>query len=134
MRVIRMMHPSDGRGAYTSQGSTKKIYKSLCVEGKHPPPNKDSLLMSNGLTAENVTGYLFAFTNWEQFRAWFYDDSVILACLDQGFKVYVLEVEDAIIGNAQCVYPMDANPTVIAEASFHSIRMLEHVIRKAHKE
>lgn len=134
MRVIRMMHPADGKGAYTSEGSNRKIHQSLSDPGRHPAPRDDSLLVCNGLNPENVAGYLFAFLNWEQFRAWFYDDAVILACLHQGFKVYVLEVDDVIIGNAQCVYLKDANPTVIAEASFHSIRMLEHVIRKAHKE
>lgn len=131
MRVIRMMHPVDGKGVYTSQAYQSCIAGKLRDTERHPTPGRDSLLLSNGLNEDNVYHYHFGFLTWEQFRSWFYADSVIHGCFAHGFKLYVLEVDGVKPGHAQCVYPLRNKAETILETTYYSMRLLEYVVRKA---
>lgn len=106
MLVIRMEHPIDRMGVYTSDRSPEHIKEEMMeLSGAHPLPMDDSLL-TQSITKRKVLNeeYLYGFKDWQQFRAWFYKDEWINGFLEAGFEIRVFNIPEVHVGYTQCVW------------------------------
>ena len=81
---------------------------------RHPLPDEDSLFVKNaalkGFEGYNFSmkmkSYNYAFDSIKSLRSWFYNDSVLDKLDDNGFMIFVYEVDEADIieGNSQVAF------------------------------
>lgn len=109
VKVFRVEN-EDGEGIYIS-GIARKISNSLdidlCkVDRQHPCPWDDSGMSVAWGRLAGKESYFFAFSSWEQFRAWFFLDDFLIAADDLGYKLVVYEVpiENVVSGHTQVVF------------------------------
>ena len=117
--IVLRLENEYGQGIYTSGLATQICYEmddpDLAHDtfGPHPTPSYDSRLIAEGYNKLVHVHYLFAFTSFEQYRAWFFNDEFLNHLGEHNISLALYEVEhlDMIIGNAQCVFdPGSAMP------------------------
>lgn len=107
MIVYRIEH-TDGKGMYRSTGRSLYECHFYKQTDRHPSPDEDSKLFTE-IQAKNLLNwnygrYVFGFASVDQLRSWLYQDEILLWLDDRGFILAVIEVDDVLIGNTQCMF------------------------------
>jgi hypothetical protein len=118
---------NERRGIYTCSDVSGEFREfraeNLYSDNRHPNPQDDSLLFSSAKHLFHMEWpvrwkggeYVFGFRDYAQMRSWIYQDAILDALHNEGFKVYTL-AGDVIYGNAQAVIH-DATSQVLKEQS-----------------
>lgn len=110
--VIRIEHPSDGKGLWNSdEGMTPRIKKHSMYKNisnrhsslKYPTYEEDNEL-NKQLSYEELENYHFAFLNLEQFREALTNEEIKECINNLGFQVLMLDVTDYYTSSYQAVF------------------------------
>lgn len=106
-QIFRLEHPASGyKGPYT--GPSIKGFHNFSDNRRHPTPLEDSGLRDiwSKFSMVNSKHWMFGFGSFTQFKAWFYNDDILVEAYKAGYVVNVYEVPDIAIhlGNAQAVF------------------------------
>jgi hypothetical protein len=113
MIVYRVAYCGDiKRGLYSSWASNRMHE----LDGPHPGPWADARMTDELLRRGMNTagGWWFGFKNLDQLRQWIYNKEWRAQLADEGYVCYELEVDDAIIGDCQCIFKTYTERRVVA--------------------
>lgn len=116
--LIYRIEDMNGGGIYRGDNNEKNPLGMWSSE-RHPAPHNDSLLVENIAFHRSreadyegwstcgwieVNEYRFGFSSTDQLRSWVYDDKWLWQMQQNGFRLAVYEVEDAIVGHTQAIF------------------------------
>lgn len=103
MIVLRVEHPTTGRGMYNTNPETGQSWAHGAgmpdsANERHPMPHQDSLFRRNHEYANQpYDGYVFGFADKAQLRSWLYEDEFRRNLQEDGLVLSLYEVPSAYV-------------------------------------